>query len=50
MARKKKHPSEMTNEELARMVFPKKAVEQLKEIANKPQQRSKRSSQPKSNT
>jgi hypothetical protein len=35
MPRKKKRPNEMTNEELARFVFPKKVVEEAKKIAHK---------------
>lgn len=34
MPRKKKSALEMTNDELARSVFPKKVVERLKEIAH----------------
>ena len=35
MSRKKKRPHELTNEELARFVFPKKVVEAAKRIAHK---------------
>ena len=34
MPRKKKLPKDMTTEEIAEEVFPKKAVEKLKEIAH----------------
>ena len=34
MPRKKKRPSEMTNEELARFVFPAKVVAEAKRIAH----------------
>jgi hypothetical protein len=34
MPRKKKSPREMTTEEIAKKVFPKKAIERLKEIAH----------------
>lgn len=35
MPRKKKPASDMTNDELARSVFPKKVVDELKRIAHK---------------
>ncbi len=49
MTKKKKNPNEMTDDELARYVFPKKVVEKAKEIANpetklKPQTRPSKSS------
>ncbi len=49
MDKKKKNPNEMTDEELARYVFPKKVVDKAKEIANpdekpKPQARPSKSS------
>ncbi len=34
MPRKKKEPKDMTTEELAKKVFPPKALEQLKKLAN----------------
>lgn len=34
MPKRKKHPKDMTTEELARSVFPKKVVEKLKVIAH----------------
>jgi hypothetical protein len=34
MPSKKKSPREMTTEEIAKKVFPKKAIERLKEIAH----------------
>ena len=34
MPKKKKSPREMTNEELARKMFPKKVVDQVKEMAS----------------
>lgn len=34
MPRRKKRPIDMTTEELARKVFPKKVVEELKRIAH----------------
>ena len=34
MRKIKKHPKDMTTEELARKIFPKKVVEHLKEIAH----------------
>jgi len=34
MPKKKKRPQDMTTEELAKKVFPKKAVEELKRIAH----------------
>ena len=34
MPRKKRRPIDMTTEELAKSVFPKKVVERLKEIAH----------------
>jgi hypothetical protein len=34
MPNKKKSPREMTTEEIAKKVFPKKAIERLKEIAH----------------
>jgi hypothetical protein len=34
MAKDKKHPKDMTTEELAEAVFPKKLLEKLKEIAH----------------
>ena len=34
MPRKKKTANEMTSEELAQSIFPKKAVEKLKEVAH----------------
>ena len=34
MRKSKKNPKDMTTEELARKVFPKKVVEQLKKIAH----------------
>ncbi|HLE56678.1 MAG TPA: hypothetical protein VJB15_06300, partial [Rhodothermia bacterium] len=36
---KKKKASEMTTEELARRVFPKKVVEEIRRIANEPKKR-----------
>ncbi len=34
MPKSKKHPKDMTTEELARKVFPKKVVDELKKIAH----------------
>lgn len=34
MSKNKKHPKDMTTEELAKAVFPKKLLEKLKEIAH----------------
>ena len=34
MPREKKHPKDMTTEEIAKKVFPKKVVEELKKIAH----------------
>ncbi|MBI4301920.1 MAG: hypothetical protein HY664_04895 [Chloroflexi bacterium] len=34
MPRRKKRPIDMTTEELARKVFPKKVIEELKKIAH----------------
>jgi hypothetical protein len=46
MPSKKKSPREMTTEEIAKKVFPKKAIERLKEIAHeKDEKESNQSSQ-----
>ena len=34
MAKRKKHPKDMTTEEIEKTVFPKKVLERLKEIAH----------------
>ena len=34
MTKSKKHPKDMTTEEIAKTVFPKKVLERLKEIAH----------------
>ncbi len=49
MPKSKKKASEMTTDELARRVFPKKALEEIRRVANeepkKPRGKPKRSSQ-----
>jgi hypothetical protein len=51
MPRKKKSAKEMTTEELARSVFPKKVVEKLKEIAHEKEEKGpNQPSQDKSST
>jgi pyruvate kinase len=44
MPRKKKSPREMTSEELAKRVFPAKAVRELKKIAQEADSKPSRSS------
>ncbi|MFC2032725.1 hypothetical protein ACFLUS_05160 [Chloroflexota bacterium] len=34
MTKSKKHPKDMTNEEIEKAVFPKKVIDKLKEIAH----------------
>jgi hypothetical protein len=41
MSKNKKHPKDMTTEELAQRVFPKKLLEKLKEIAHAKDDKSK---------
>lgn len=44
MPRRKKRPQEMTTEELAKKVFPKKVVEELKRIAHEKDKKSENES------
>jgi hypothetical protein len=47
MPRKKKSPNEMTTEELARFVFPKKVVEEAKRIAHENDEKKPPKAEPK---
>jgi hypothetical protein len=44
MSKSKKHPKDMTNEELAKKVFPKKVIDELKRVAHEKDNKRKESS------
>jgi hypothetical protein len=44
MSKSKKHPKDMTNEELAKKVFPKKVIDELKRVAHEKDNKGKESS------
>ena len=44
MRKSKKHPKDMTTDEIAKAVFPKKVIEELKKIAHKDEDKPKHKS------